>query len=88
MRWHCLSIAIALSAGLSGCAWDREIFGNTRIVAPAEPIISSATFCEVMAAQGGAFIWSSKDTQRAKERADKLNSVWVMCPQYQPPKPQ
>lgn len=78
-------VIIAAALALAGCA-DRDMFGlaPARLVMPAEPPIAAATYCEVMASQGGAVLWSSKDTRISKERADKLNAVWKLCPQYQP----
>ncbi|MCC6172088.1 MAG: hypothetical protein IT481_08670 [Gammaproteobacteria bacterium] len=69
---------------LAGCATPGDRPPAATRAATAAPI-AAATFCEVMAAQGGAVRWSRQDTRETKERVDRLNAVWKRCPQYQPP---
>ena len=83
----CISCIFVL--GLAGCADSARFAGADRAVTAGDPV-ASATFCEVMAAQGGMVTWSTHDTRLTKERIDKLNEVWLRCPQYRarpaPPK--
>jgi hypothetical protein len=73
------ALVIAIGLGVASCQSAR--FQGT-LSTNGGTAINSATFCEIMASQGGPILWSSKDTRFTKERIDQLNAVWKQCDQY------